>query len=157
MNDLVILDTSIFIDDLRTGRHQQRIQGLTGLIRTSSVVLAELWRGATRRAERDFLSALERNHPILSPTEKNWLESGQIVGKIRADRRLTPDKLRDLHFDVLIGLTARSHGARLITSNRADFEIINNYRKVQLEIWYPCELRLPSVHHCDFVAARCAP
>lgn len=135
MKDLVILDTSIFIDDLRTGRHQHRIQALTGLIRTSSVVLAELWRGATRRAERDFLSALERNHPILSPTEKNWLESGQILGKIRADRGLTPDKLRDLHFDVLIGLTARSHGARLITSNRADFEIINNYRKVQREIW----------------------
>ena len=135
MNNLVILDTSIFIDDLRTGRHQHRIQALTGLIRNSSVVLAELWRGARRRAERDFLWALERNHPILIPTEKNWLESGQILGKIRADRGLTPDKLRDLHFDVLIDLTARSHGARLITSNRADFEIINNYRKVQLEIW----------------------
>lgn len=135
MNDLVILDTSIFIDDLRTGRHQHRIQALTGLIRTSSVVLAELWRGATRRTERDFLSALERNHPILSPTEKNWLESGQILGKIRADRGLAPDKLRDLHFDVLIGLTARSNGARLITANRADFEIISSYRKLQLEIW----------------------
>lgn len=135
MNDLVILDTSIFIDDLRTGRHQHRIQALTGLIRTSSVVLAELWRGATRRTERDFLSALERNHPILSPTEKNWLESGQILGKIRADRGLAPDKLRDLHFDVLIGLTARSNNALLITSNRADFEIISSYRKLQLEIW----------------------
>ena len=135
MNDLVILDTSIFIDDLRTGRHQHRIQALTGLIRTSSVVLAELWRGATRRTERDFLSALERNHPILSPTEKNWLESGQILGKIRADRGLAPDKLRDLHFDVLIGLTARSNSALLITSNRADFEIISSYRKLQLEIW----------------------
>lgn len=135
MNNLVILDTSIFVDDLRTGRHQHRIQALTGLIRTSSVVLAELWRGATRRAERDFLSALERNHPILNPTERNWLESGQILGKIRADRGLTPDKLRDLHFDVLVGLTARSHGALLITSNRTDFEIISSYRKLQLEIW----------------------
>jgi predicted nucleic acid-binding protein len=46
-----------------------------------------------------------------------------------------PDKLRDLHFDVLIALTARSQGARLITSNRSDFEIINRYRKLQLEIW----------------------
>jgi predicted nucleic acid-binding protein len=135
VNNLVILDTSIFIDDLRVGRHQQRILALTGLIRTSSVVLAELWRGATRRAERDFLSALEGNHPILNPTEKNWLESGQILGRIRADRGLTPDKLRDLHFDVLIGLTARSHGALLITSDRADFELINSYRKLRLEIW----------------------
>ena len=50
-------------------------------------------------------------------------------------RRFTPGKLRDLHFDVLIALTARSHGARLITSNRADFDMISAYRKIQLEVW----------------------
>jgi predicted nucleic acid-binding protein len=32
-----------------------------------------------------------------------------------------------LQFDVLIAHTARSHGARLITSNRADFEMISRY------------------------------
>jgi predicted nucleic acid-binding protein len=135
VSNLVIFDTSIFIDHLRTGRHQQRIESVTGLIRTSSVVLAELWRGATKPAERKFLRALESNHPIFTPTEKNWLESGQVLGKIYADTRFTPDKLRDLHFDLLIALTARSHGARLITSNRSDFEMINRYRKLQLEIW----------------------
>jgi len=135
VSDLAIFDTSILIDDLRTGCHQARIETLTGLIRTSSVVLAELWRGATKRAEREFLRALGRNHPVLTPTEKNWLESGQILGKIRADLGFTPDKLRDLHFDVLIALTARSYGARLITSNRADFELINRYRKLRLEVW----------------------
>jgi predicted nucleic acid-binding protein len=135
VSDFVILDTSILIDDLRTGSHQQRIQSLTGLVRTSSVVLAELWRGATKPAEREFLRALGKNHPILTPTEKNWLESGQILGKIRADRGFTPEKLRDLHFDVLIALSARSHGARLITSNRIDFETINRYRKFELDIW----------------------
>ena len=108
---------------------------MTGLIRTSSVVLAELWRGATKPAERKFLQALERNHAILTPTERNWLESGQILGKIRADKGFPPDKLGDLHFDVLIALTARSHGARLITSNRSGFEMINGYRKFQLETW----------------------
>ena len=81
------------------------------------------------------MRALGRNHSILTPTERNWLESGQILGKIRAARGFTPDKLRDLHFDVLIALTARSHGARLINSDRTDFEIINSYRKLQLEIW----------------------
>ena len=135
MSNLVIFDTSIFIDHLRTGRHHQRIESVTGLIRTSSVVLAELWRGATKPAERKFLRALERNHPILTPSEKNWLESGQILGKIYTDAGFTPDKLCDLHFDVLIALTARSYGARLITSNRSDFEMINRYRKLQLEIW----------------------
>jgi len=55
VSNLAIFDTSIFIDNLRAGRHQQRIETLNGLIRLSSVVLAELWRGAGESAERNFL------------------------------------------------------------------------------------------------------
>ncbi|MFZ1053821.1 MAG: type II toxin-antitoxin system VapC family toxin [Candidatus Sulfotelmatobacter sp.] len=135
MSDLVIFDTSVLVDDLRTGQNRSRIESISGLIRMSSVVLAELWRGAVGTAERDLLRVLGRNHPILTPTEKNWLESGQILADIRAARGLTPGKLRDLHCDVLIALTARSRGARLITSNRTDFEMIHSYRKFQLEVW----------------------
>jgi predicted nucleic acid-binding protein len=135
VSSLVVFDTSVLIDHLRSGRYQQRFDLVTGLIRNCSVVLAELWRGATLQPEREFLRALEKNHPILSPTERNWLESGQILARMHADLGFTANKLRDLHFDVLIALTARSHGARLITSNRADFEIINRYRKFQLELW----------------------
>ena len=110
VNSLVIFDTSVFVDHLRTGRHRERIESVTGLIRTSAVVLAELRRGATKPAERAFLKELEKNHPVLSPTERNWLESGQILGKMHADKGFSPEKLRDLHFDVLIALTARSTG-----------------------------------------------
>lgn len=135
MNSIILFDTSVLVDQLRTGRHHQRIDSIHGLIRTSAVVLAELWRGAAGAAERTFLQSLERNHPVLTPTERNWVESGQLLGRIHADRKLTPAQLRDLHFDVLIALTARSHGARLITSNRADFELIHRYRQFHLEIW----------------------
>lgn len=134
-SNLILIDTSIFIDHLRTGCHRRRIDSLSGLIRTSSVVLAELLRGATGPVERSFLKELERNHPLLTPSEKNWLESGHILERIRADLGCAPEKLRDLHFDVLIALTARSHGARLITSNRSDFELIKRYRSFSLEIW----------------------
>ena len=135
MSDLIIFDTSVLVDQLRTDRHRRRIETLNGLIRNSAVVMAELWRGVVTPADRGALLALSRNHPALTPTEKNWLDSGEILGEIRVDRGFTADRLRDLHFDVLIALTARSHGARLITSNRADFEMINSYRKFQLEIW----------------------
>ena len=118
-----------------SGKHQKRIESLEGLVRTSSVVLAELLRGVVAPAEHKFLRSLARNYPILTPTEKNWLESGEILASIHADHGFAPNKLRDLHFDVLIALTARSYGARLITSNRADFEMIHSYRKLQLEIW----------------------
>jgi predicted nucleic acid-binding protein len=135
VSSLVIFDTSVFIDHLRTGCHQERIESVRGLIRTSSVVLAELWRGAIKPAERSFLKELEKNHPILTPTEKNWLESGQILGKMFSDKGFSPAKLRNLHFDLLIALTARSHGVLLITSNPADFMLIIEYSEFQHQIW----------------------
>jgi predicted nucleic acid-binding protein len=126
------------VDYLRNGRHWDRIDSLTGIVRTSSVVLAELWRGASRPAELAYLQTLQKNYPILVPTKQNWLDSGQLLSQVRVDRGFTPDKLRNLHFDALIALTARSHGARLITSDRADFELIASYKAVKglnLEIW----------------------
>ena len=79
---MVIFDSSVFVDDLRTGCHSQRVVSLDDLVRTSAVVLAELWRGATTQAEQIFRRALERRYPVLSPTERNWLESGQILLKM---------------------------------------------------------------------------
>jgi predicted nucleic acid-binding protein len=135
VSSVVIFDTSVFVDQLRSARHQARIESVSGIIRSSSVVLAELWRGATNLAEQRFLRALERNHPVLVPTSKNWIESGQILSAIRKRMGFTSEKLRDLHFDVLIALTARSHGARLITSNRGDFELLAEYIPIRLEVW----------------------
>ena len=71
----------------------------------------------------------------MTPTEANWLESGQILQRMQADRGFESKKLRDLHFQVLIALTARANGARLITSNRADFDLIRKYRDFKLEVW----------------------
>src|SRR5579863_6780793 len=135
MSDFVIFDTSVLVDELRTGRHRMRIESVEGLVRSSSVVLGELSRGAIGSAEYKFLRALASNHPVLTPTQKNWLECGEMLASIRADHGFTPGKLRDLHFDVLIALTARSYSARLITSNRADCELINRYRQIKLEVW----------------------
>jgi predicted nucleic acid-binding protein len=135
MSDVVIFDTSVLVDEARTGRHRKRVESVEGVVRMSSVVLAELLRGITGPAEHKFLRTLARNHPVLTPTAENWLESGEILAEIRADRGFEPHKLRDLHFDVLIALTARSHGARLITTNRKDFELINRFRQMKLEVW----------------------
>jgi predicted nucleic acid-binding protein len=135
MNEIVLFDTSILIENQRTARHSERMAGCPGRIRNSSVVLAELWRVVTAPAERQFVKAIEESRPILTPTEKCWLESGQVLSKMRVDRGFDPHKLRDLHFDMLIALTARSYGARVITSNRDDFELIREYRDFKLEVW----------------------
>ena len=135
MSEVFVLDSSILVDDLRTGCHHDRIAEIDGVLRNSSVVLAELWRGANSQADREILDSLERNYPNLTPTTNNWLESGRLLAKINADRGFEPRKLRALHFDMLIALTVRTHGARLITSNRADYELIRKYRNFKLEVW----------------------
>jgi predicted nucleic acid-binding protein len=58
-----------------------------------------------------------------------------MLSKIRVDKGFHAEKFRDLHFDVLIALSASSVGARLVTSDGADFEMIASYSRVQPEIW----------------------
>lgn len=132
---IILFDTSVFIDHLRANKFEERLENLHGLIRNSSVVLSELLRGATKKEEREFVSYISINYPVFTPTEKNWIESGEILSSINKDKGFSPAKLRDLHFDVLIALTARNNGATVITSNRADFELIQSYKDFNLEIW----------------------
>ena len=135
MSEFAIFDTSVLIDQFRTNRHASRIGRLDVPVKNSSVVIAELRRGAVEPKEAELLNRMEQNHAILTPTASNWLESGVLLAQMRSDRAFEPHKLRDLHFDVLIALTARSNGARLITSNRGDFELIRKYRAFKLEVW----------------------
>jgi predicted nucleic acid-binding protein len=97
MSDIVIFDTSVLVDELRTGRHREGIESAEGLVRTSSVLLAELLRGVIGPAEHKLPCSLVRNCSILTPTEKNWLESGVILASLRVVQGLAPHKLRDLH------------------------------------------------------------
>jgi len=135
MSRVAIYDTSIVIDLIRTGVFFEQIQESGHILRSSSVVLAELWRGASARADREIVRWMQENLRILTPTENNWLESGKILAAMQKDHGLEPKKLRALHFDVLIALTARAHGVLLVTSNGADFELIREYRNFGLEIW----------------------
>jgi predicted nucleic acid-binding protein len=135
MSDLIIFDTSVLIDNIRTDCHRQRISQIDGYIRYSSVVLSELARGASTDYDRLIVKKISNQRFTLTPTAKNWVESGEVLAKMRSERGFEPSKLRDLHFDVLIALTARSYGAKLITTNRANFELIREYRDFKLEAW----------------------
>lgn len=135
MSEIVVFDSSVLIAQIRSNRHLSRILAIAGVVRNCSVVLAELSRGATTAVDRKAVAALERAHPVLTPTASNWLESGHLLAEIRDDKGFEPAKLRSMHFDVLIALTARAYGAKVITSNRADSELIREYRDFKLEAW----------------------
>ncbi len=132
---LAILDTSVYIDILRSGRFKQEILDLKFVVRCSAVVLAELSRGARSREMRRFVDGLAKNLRIIAPTEKEWIESGKIICHLIAEHGYDVNKTRKIHFDVLIGLTARSIGAYLITCNSKDFIAIQRYVGFELICW----------------------
>jgi len=133
--NLAILDTSVYVDNLRSGRFKQEILDLKFVIRCSAVVLAELSRGARSRPMRRFIEDLAKNLRIITPNEREWIQSGRIVNRIVTSKGYDLHKTRELLFDVLIALTARRIGAYLITCNVDDFTAIRAYLDFNLICW----------------------
>ena len=133
--NLAILDTSVYVDNLRSGRFKQEILDLKFVIRCSAVVLAELSRGARSRPMRRFIEDLAKNLRVITPNEREWIQSGRIVNRIVTSKGYDLHKTRELHFDVLIALTARRIGAYLITCNVDDFTAIRAYLDFNLICW----------------------
>ena len=104
--DLAVLDTSVYIENYRTGRFTQQIAESRFLFRGLSVVIHELLRGAKTPLDREFALALAKNLRIYTPTEQIWMKSGEIVARIAAEKGYERRKIQELSFDVLIALTA---------------------------------------------------
>jgi predicted nucleic acid-binding protein len=133
--ELAVIDTSVYIENFRSGRFTQRIADSPFLFRGISVVIHELLRGAKQTEEREFALDLAANLRLYTPTEQMWLDSGDIVARIAAAKGYEKHKIQELSSDVLIALTARSVGATVITLNTEDFEDIRRYRRFRLVSW----------------------
>jgi predicted nucleic acid-binding protein len=132
---IAIIDTSVYVELFRYGRFRDALMALPLLVRNSAVVLSELRRGATLAKERRLIDELEANHPVFSPGQSEWRQSGAILERLRASRHFEAKKLRDVHFDALIALTARAVGATVVTCNRADFEALREHVRFELLVW----------------------
>ena len=133
--NLAILDTSVYIDNLRSGRFKQEILDLKFVVRLSAVVLAELSRGARSREMKRFVDDLAKNLRIITPNEREWIQSGRIVNRLVAAKGFDVHKTREIHFDVLIALTARRIGAYLVTCNVDDFTAVGEFLDFNLVCW----------------------
>jgi predicted nucleic acid-binding protein len=71
----------------------------------------------------------------ITPGEKHWLESAEVLSRMRARRGYTASKLRDLAFDTLIALSAREAGATLVTCDQEDFAEIGKYVAFRALFW----------------------
>jgi predicted nucleic acid-binding protein len=95
------------------------------VVRHSAVVLSELRRGARTRAA---IRTVQRLHDVArgvwEPTREDWWEAGQIIRTVGDAHDWDRGKRREFQNDALIALTARAHGATVVTANRGDFEIL---------------------------------
>ena len=122
-----ILDSNIYIDYWERGLHEALIERLSRqfIIRHSSVVMSELRRGARALRARKLVDALRRTAPDpWDPEDKDWWEAGKLVRLIGDLEGWDATKRRDFQNDALIALTARNHGAALVTANHRDFELL---------------------------------
>ena len=122
-----LLDSNVYIDHWEHGAHADQLDELRHafIVRYSAVVLSELRRGAHSAAARRTVDALRRLATLTwTPTEDDWWRAGELVQKLGARQGWDTRKKRDVQNDALIALTAVRHGATVVTSNAADFELL---------------------------------
>jgi len=135
IGNLAILDTSVYIENFRTGRFMLDLLRSPWIVRCSAVVLHELRRGARSALELQFVSDLAKRIRIITPIERHWLESAEILSRIGRKSGYDSTKLRELAFDVLIALSAREIGATLITCDRKDLSEIRKHKLFKVQYW----------------------
>jgi predicted nucleic acid-binding protein len=126
---VAILDTSIYIDHWERGLYQETLETLRQayIIRHSAVVLSELRRGARgREAERLVAKLYDLATIRWEPLVADWWEAGRLVRNIGDKENWDINKRRDFQNDALIALTARRHGATVVTANSSDFELLRS-------------------------------
>jgi predicted nucleic acid-binding protein len=122
-----LIDTSVYIGHWERGLYAEVLDQVRKgfVVRHSAVVLSELRRGArTRQAERTVARLHELAREVWEPTAKDWWEAGRLIQTVGDAHDWDRHKRRDFQNDALIALTARAHGATVVTANRHDFNLL---------------------------------
>jgi len=132
---VAILDTNVYIDHWERGQYQQTLENLgrAYIIRHSAVVLSELRRGARDREAQRLVAALFELATVRwEPSVADWWEAGRLARSVGDKRDWDINKRRDFQNDALSALTARRHGATVVTANYADFELLRSELRISV-------------------------
>lgn len=130
-----ILDTAIYVGHWEAGLHDDVLSDVRKafIVRHSAVVLSELRRGARTRKARRLVEDLFRcARTIWEPTTADWWDAGKLVREIGDREGWEVNKRREFQNDALIALTARRHGATVVTTNRGDFALLRARLKIRV-------------------------
>ena len=130
-----ILDTGVYIAQWEHGLHDGTLADVRKafIVRHSAVVLSELRRGArTPDAQKLVASLFRLARPSWEPTAADWWEAGRLVRTIGDAKGWEVSKRREFQNDALIALTARRHGATVVTTNHHDFALLADALRVRV-------------------------
>lgn len=134
-----LVDTSVLIPFYNRGYFKDpllKLQNEYSLF-FSAVTINEFSRGAhdpvSKNIVRDLLGIMGSN--IVIPSLNHWIECGEISEQILKKTRRTKEKIFILQNDILIGLGARDIKAKLITADKKDFSLLEEYLKVPIDFW----------------------
>lgn len=130
-----VIDTSVYIGHWERGLYRETLDQVRKafVVRHSAVVLSELRRGArSRDAERTVARLHQLARDIWEPTSKDWWRAGRVIRLLGDAHGWHRNKRRDFQNDALIALTARGHGATVVTANREDFELLGRALRVPI-------------------------
>lgn len=142
----IVYDTSFYIEFLRSKSFalsiRSRYEADIPVTVFSSVVEQELLAGATDQLKVAAVEGLyrpfERTRRIVTPSHSIWQQAGRALGTMRPTRRDLVDRLGGSFVnDMLIALSARSVGARVVTLNADDFRMIAKYVPLRIEVLQP--------------------
>ena len=71
---------------------------------------------------------------IWEPLAADWWETGRLLQTIGDAHGWETSKRRDFQNDALIALTARRHGAVVVTGNQSDFELLGTHLGIDVHI-----------------------
>jgi predicted nucleic acid-binding protein len=132
-----LFDSSVYIQALRQG--DTALVALRRLVSgaklwLSAVVLEELYAGAAgfslapvERMERDF----RRCRRILVPNAGDWASTGRVLSRLAARHGYERIGRGRLTNDALIAVSAGRAGATILTANRRDFALLQQFCSFQ--------------------------
>ncbi len=136
----ILFDTSIYISRLNTGRHAKPMDELGPVtIYLHSTVFEELLAGFRTEMEKKELFKLKKSFlkrgRLVVPTDKDWEETGLMVNHFAHEGSWPVRNVVAMTHDILISVSARNSGIRVITENKKDFERIRRTRDFKLTVW----------------------
>src|SRR5258708_17791391 len=136
----ILYDSSVYIAALRAGQQSaalvRRFAG-SAPVWLSSVVLEELYAGASKSAQR-LVERLERDFDrakrILVPNLSDWTQAGRVLARLAAKYHYEKIGQGRLTNDALIAVSAGRLGVRVITANQRDFKRFAEFRPFQWQV-----------------------